>query len=239
MNDFLPAWVSCLRGCQLPLTPVLNRINFRLNFLWKTRFLQVLIWMLLCQLSQSSFAQPLVEWSKTFSATSQDLLTTVKQTSDGGYIAGGRSNSTISSDKSQPSRGRFDYWVVKVAADGSKQWDKTFGGDNEEVLAEVFQTADGGYLLAGNSISNASGDKSQNDRSESKTDQFNGDYWIVKINAAGEKQWDKTIGGTLEEYLYDARQMSDGSILLFGSSSSGISADKTQAPVSTAGDSDF
>lgn len=169
------------------------------------------------------------EWDKTFGGTGTDYLYSLKPTNDGGYILGGFSNSGISGDKTEPSRGFEDYWVIKLNGSGNKQWDKTFGGNSYEILLSIIQTSDNGYLLGGHSSSNISGDKTGNSKGGS-------DFWIVKLNSDGNKQWDKTFGGSLDEAFADARQTKEGGYLLGGYSSSGISGDKSQP---TLGNSDF
>jgi hypothetical protein len=69
-----------------------------------------------------------------------------------------------------------------------KQWDMRYGGDSVEDLRFVTPTSDGGSLLGGHSFSGISGDRSQSNRG-------NVDYWIVKLNSSGLKQWDKRFGG--------------------------------------------
>ena len=57
-----------------------------------------------------------------------DRLNSIEQTSDGGYILGGFSNSNISGDKTENSNGLYDYWIVKVDSIGTIQWQNTIGG---------------------------------------------------------------------------------------------------------------
>jgi gliding motility-associated-like protein len=160
-------------------------------------------------------------WDKTFGGNDYDDLFSLQQTSDGGYITGGRSSSGISGDKTQPSRGGTDYWVVKLDASGNKVWDKTFGGNNTDDLHSLQQTSDGGYILGGVSQSDISGDKSQANKG-------NYDFWIVKLNANGNKTWDKTFGGNSEDWLSSLQQTPDGGYILGGHSGSGNSGDKSQ-----------
>src|SRR3712207_1089396 len=70
------------------------------------------------------------------------------------------------------------------------QWDKTIGSEGSDNLTSVQQTQDGGYILGGTSSGNKGGDKSQNGIGSWE------DYWVVKLDATGKIQWDKTIGGT-------------------------------------------
>lgn len=170
------------------------------------------------------------QWDQTYGGFDDDQLFAVQQTTDGGYILGGYSNSGITGEKSQASQGLDDYWIVKIDANGVKQWDKTFGGTSADQLQMVLQTSDGGYLLGGGSASGANGDKSQASRG-------NFDYWILKTNATGVKQWDKRFGGTSADNLFDAIQTTDGGYLLGGASSSVASGDKSQGNQGTAGTS--
>lgn len=172
-------------------------------------------------------AQPAIQFDKTQGGSATEFFSTVKQTSDGGYIMAGSSNSPISGDKSEASKGGQDYWVVKFGSNGAKQWDKTFGGSQEDRLVQVFQTSDNGYVLVGHSLSDSGGDKGQNDKAAGGGSR--GDYWIVKISDSGVKQWDKTIGGTSADVLDDAKQTTDGGYILLGYSISGAGADKTAA----------
>lgn len=167
-------------------------------------------------------AQQIVEWNKAFGGEAGEIFPIIQQTSDGGYILGGTSESKISGEKTQPSRGQSDYWIVKIAANGSKQWDKTFGGSSSEQLTSLLPTSDGGYLLGGFSNSGAGGDKSEDVMGSN-------DFWVVKINASGTKQWDKTYGGSGADLLRSLNENKDGSYILGGSSDSGISGNKTQA----------
>jgi hypothetical protein len=165
------------------------------------------------------------EWDKSFGGNRYDLLYTLRQTKDGGYIFGGESNSDISADKSQSPWGsnkQSDYWVIKTDALGNKEWDKRFGGINYDALHTLVETTDGGYILGGISGSDSSGNKTEKTRGGI-------DYWIVKIDGAGNKQWDKRFGGTRNDLLYSLQQTTDGGYILGGYSGSGIGGDKTQA----------
>ncbi len=170
------------------------------------------------------------QWDQTYGGFDDDQLFSVELTSDGGYIFGGYSNSGITGEKSEVSRGLDDYWIVKTNASGVKQWDKTFGGTSVDQLQMVLPTSDGGYLLGGGSASGANGDKSQASRG-------NFDYWILKTNAAGTKLWDKRFGGSSADNLFDLIATSDGGYLLGGASSSAANGDKSQGNQGTVGTS--
>jgi hypothetical protein len=167
------------------------------------------------------------EWDKSFGSINSDALWSIKQTTDGGYLVGGTTQGTgISGDKSQVGYGSGDYWVIKLDSSGNKLWDKTFGGSGTENLRALVQTADGGYILGGYSSSGISGDKSQPNKGSITL--TTSDLWIIKINANGNKIWDKTIGGTSQDALADLTLASDGGLIIGGYSQSNIGGDKTQ-----------
>jgi hypothetical protein len=168
-------------------------------------------------------AQGQTQWDHTFGAQGYEWLRVVRQTTDGGFLLGGESSSGVNGDKTQPSRGKDDYWLIKVDATGHKQWDRTYGGREDEFLAVIQPTPDGGYLLGGTSESGVWGEKSEPNFNNS------GDYWLVKIDSQGRKQWDRTIGGTGYDQLFDLQSTTDGGYLLGGHSFSGISGDKSEA----------
>ncbi len=174
-------------------------------------------------------ASGIKQWDKRFGGVDYEHLYSIRQTADGGYILGGDSRSDVSGDKTQTSRGNYDYWIVKIDANGNKKWDTRFGANNYETLTSLEQTTDGGYILGGESQSGIGGDKTEDSRGLS-------DYWIVKINSNGIKQWDARYGGDSNDFLYSVEQTTDGGYILGGSSSSGISGDKTQSNV---GEYDF
>ncbi|QHT70250.1 T9SS type A sorting domain-containing protein [Rhodocytophaga rosea] len=160
-------------------------------------------------------------WDKRFGGTGNEDANAMVATSDG-YLIGGLSTSGISGDKSQSSQGGSDFWIIKINLSGTKLWDKRFGGTLTEDLRSIIKTTDGGFLLGGKSDSGVSGDKSQGSQGGT-------DYWSVKINSSGTRQWDKRFGGSVAEELRTVIQTSDGGYLLAGRSDSGISGDRTQA----------
>ncbi|QMU27874.1 T9SS type A sorting domain-containing protein [Adhaeribacter radiodurans] len=162
------------------------------------------------------------QWNRRYGGANHDVLTSVIKTSDGGYLAGGFSVSNNSGDKSLVNQGQNDYWIVKSDKNGKKLWDKRYGGSNQDYLNRVIQTLDGGYLLAGSSHSGKSGDKTE-------ANQGQRDYWVVKINARGNKQWDKTFGGSGYDELKKVIQLNSGEYVLGGYSDSPASGSKSQA----------
>ena len=167
-------------------------------------------------------------WDRTFGGNNNETLWRGIPAPGEGYLLLGYSDSGISGEKSEGSKGGFDYWVIKVDGQGNKVWDKTFGGVHNDVLLTAVSTSDGGYLLGGFSESDASGDKSEN----SKGDR---DYWVVRIDSQGNKIWDKSFGGGASDELRSI-VATDGGWLLFGNSESNISGDKS---VNSKGSNDY
>ena len=161
-------------------------------------------------------------WDQVMGGPGLDYLVTAQLTADGGFVLGGWTDSGAGGDKTQPSQGGIDYWVVKLDAGGHKQWDRTLGTSAGDTLGGVCLARDGGYLVGGMSRGGISGDKTQPRRGGR-------DYWVVKLDAGGNPQWDGTFGGSSEEQLLDVQPTADGNYLLAGASYSGLSGDKTQA----------
>lgn len=162
---------------------------------------------------------PWIEWEKSFGGEGSDWLRSLQQTADGGYILGGWSRSPISGNKSSPPFGSGDFWVVKVDAQGNKQWENSFGGQNSDYLYSLQQTSDGGYILGGRSESSISGNKT--------SPNFGLDnFWVVKVDAQGNKQWENVFGGVNSDYLYSLQQTTEGGYILGGGAYSPISGNK-------------
>lgn len=161
-----------------------------------------------------------IQWDKTIGGSGTEYIDHIEQTSDGAYILAGSTDSYMSGEKSEDSRGAIDYWVVKLDAYGKKVWDKTLGGNSYDWCSPFALTNDGGVIVGGFSLSNISGEKTENSRGGS-------DYWLVKLDGVGNIQWDKTIGGSADEWCHGLYQSAGGDYVIGGSSISGISGEKT------------
>ena len=142
---------------------------------FKINFTSVYFFFLL--ITKHSFAQaPAIQWQNTIGGSFTDYLYSLYQTTDGGFILGGYSYSSISGDKTEANIGGVwaDYWVVKLNSSGAIEWQNTIGGSGEDYLYSIQQTTDGGYILGGESWSGISGDKTEASWGSS-------DYWVCLL----------------------------------------------------------
>ncbi|MCC6026464.1 MAG: S-layer homology domain-containing protein, partial [Caldimicrobium sp.] len=134
-----------------------------------------------------------IQWQKTYGYHDRDAANSIQQTSDGGYIVAGWTESF--------GQGKRDVWVLKLDKDGNIQWQKTYGGAEEDVANSIQQTSDGGYIVAGWTESFGQGKK---------------DVWVLKLDANGNVQWQKTYGGAGEDVANSIQQTSDGGYIVVG-----------------------
>ncbi len=146
-------------------------------------------------------------WQKCLGGTAWDEAYSVKQTFDGGFIVGGFTYSNDIDVSGNHGFIRSDYWVIKLDSSGTLQWQKCLGGSDDDEANAVHQTADGGFIVAGYSLSN-NGDLTSN--------QGDADYWIVKLDASGTIQWQKSLGGMFDEKAYSVQQITDGGFVVAG-----------------------
>jgi hypothetical protein len=137
------------------------------------------------------------QWNKTYGGSNDDAANSVQQTSDGGYIVAGGTKSF--------GAGEYDFWLVKTSSVGTQQWSKTYGGIHYDAANSVRQTSDGGYIVVGYTGSSGAGAE---------------DFWLVKTDSAGNEQWNKTYGGTGEDYPDSVQQVFDGGYIVAGHTSS-------------------
>ncbi|WP_289036063.1 T9SS type A sorting domain-containing protein [uncultured Flavobacterium sp.] len=152
-------------------------------------------------------------WEKSYGGKHSEYLFDAQPTPDYGFILAGSSLSKKTGNKTGEAAGDLDYWVWKMDEKGELDWQKSFGGSGADLLQSVRLTRDGGFILAGTSDSPKGEQK--------KEDGFGKeDFWIIKLNAKGGEQWQRTIGGSGQELLQSVVPTSDGGYLLAGSSSS-------------------
>tara|TARA_B100000508_G_scaffold137355_2_gene131764 strand:- start:63454 stop:66492 length:3039 start_codon:yes stop_codon:yes gene_type:complete len=152
---------------------------------------------------------PSIEWQKSLGGSGYDHAESIEQTTDGGYIVAGVSESSDGDITS--SNGLSDYWIVKLDANGSTLWQRAIGGSLNDYANCIKQTTDGGFIVAGYSES-TDGDVTGN--------HGNFDYWIVKLDAAGTILWEMSYGGLGDDRAESIQQTTDGGYIVTGSSDS-------------------
>jgi len=138
-----------------------------------------------------------LQWTKTIGGKEDDKGFSLIQTPDGGYVIAGATRSF--------GAGGYDVYVVKLDANGNLQWTKTIGGKKEDGGISLIQTSDGGYAIAGATTSFGAG---------------YADVYVVKLDANGNLQWTKTIGGPGNEMGQSLIQTSDGGYAIAGATTS-------------------
>jgi len=156
-----------------------------------------------------------LQWVRLFGGDAYDRLTAVAVTSDNYIVAVGHSRSAASYEKSGPNYGQNDYWVVFLNDKGDLLWERTFGGSGDDLAYSVTVSPAGDIYVAGFSNSPADGNKTAPAYGSN-------DYWIICLDAAGNKIWDRTYGGPGDERLYYEALAVDaaGNLLVAGSSDS-------------------
>ena len=131
-------------------------------------------------------------WNKTYGGRGQDEPRSVVQAGDGGYVLAGFTSSGV---------GYPDFWLVKTDGNGNVLWNKTYRGTDWDEASSVVQASDGGYVLAGYTWPYLG---------------VTSDFWLVKTDGNGNVLWNKTYGGTRDDYAFSVVQAGDGGYVLAG-----------------------
>lgn len=157
-----------------------------------------------------------LQWSKTYGGTEDDRGNAIIQTQDGGFAISGYSSSS-DLDVSE-NAGAQDYWIAKLDTNGNLSWQKSYGYLGADIGNTLLQTNDGGYFITGVLDVTASGGEG-NTRHASQR-HAGGDYWAIKLNGSGNREWSKYYGGSFTDVPYDAIQTEDNGYIIVGSSDS-------------------
>jgi len=155
------------------------------------------------------FSQPEIEWQRSFGGGNTEEANSIIQTTDGGYAVAGYTASMNGDIFGH--HGYYDCWVLKLDAGGNIEWKKLYGGNSLEFAYDIEQTPDGGYIFAGITFS---------ENGQVSGHQGKGDYWVVKIDANGEIQWQRTLGGSERDEAQAIKLTLDGGYIVAGSSES-------------------
>ncbi|GGI56126.1 hypothetical protein [Winogradskyella haliclonae] len=150
-----------------------------------------------------------LQWSRYFGGNFTDTPVGAVEVNDGGFIIAGGSDSEdtdISANK-----GTYDFWVVRVNANGDLVWEKSFGGTETDEARAMIKTNDGNIVIAGETRSNDLDITSNNGAA---------DFWLIKISTDGNLIWQKTLGGSGFDVARDINTTQDNGFVLSGSSRS-------------------
>lgn len=161
-------------------------------------------------------------WQKSYGGSREDHGNSIRQTSDGGYIIAGSttSNDGNVSGRHGTSYDSQDYWLIKIDATGTLEWQKCLGsagtgtgaGSGNDIAYSVRQTMDGGYVVAGTVVI---GDTTDTDLT-GYHGHTGSDYWVVKLNSTGAIGWQKCLGGQGTEDARAIAQTTDGGYIVAG-----------------------
>lgn len=146
------------------------------------------------------------DWAKNFGGSGDESAQAIINTNDGGFAILGFSNST-DGDISDKTIAVNDYWLIKLDAEGNLLWNKTYGGSKDDRGQSLVQTSDGGYALTGYAMSD-DGDGSNNEGFH--------DNWIVKVDASGIIEWEKSYGFSGHDHSYDILKTEDDGLFFTG-----------------------
>ncbi len=150
-----------------------------------------------------------VQWKKVLGGSATDRTLDIKETSDGGYIVAGFSDSS-DGDVAQ-NYDEYDYWLTKLDNSGNLEWESNLGGSSVDEAHAVQQTNDGGFIVVGFS--------SSEDHNVS-LNHGNSDCWIAKLDNGGSLVWETSIGGSDHDRAVDVSQTAVGDYLILASTSS-------------------
>ena len=157
-----------------------------------------------------------LQWQKNYGGTSDDRGNDIIQTTDGGFAILGFSESN-DLDVSE-NAGATDFWLSKLDATGNISWEKSLGFSGVDNGISLIQTNNNGYLLTG--VLDVSASSGLGNSKTTNAKHAGGDYWAIKLNASGEKEWTRFFGGSFTDTPYDVIQSQDNGFIIIGSSDS-------------------
>lgn len=161
-----------------------------------------------------SFSQiPDTAWTRSFGGSRQDHAFAVDNTTDGGCVLAGFTNSNNKDvhGKHDTNMHIADIWVVRLDSKGDTIWTKAIGGSNDDYCHSVFETSDGDFFVAG---------FSESSDYDVPSNQGSSDWYLIKLDKQGKIIWSKSLGGSSGENPMDAIESADGNYFIVGYSNS-------------------
>ena len=159
----------------------------------KTKNLLITLLMMICFIQMTSAQQ--LTFQKNYGGTANEVGNSVQQTTDGGYIIAGTTESY------GVKNGYYDIYLVKTDVNGDTLWTRAFGGAAYDEAYSVRQTSDLGYIVVGHTSSFGNGGF---------------DVYLIRTDMNGNLLWSKTYGGIADDDGYDVKQTTDGGFIITG-----------------------
>ena len=132
-------------------------------------------------------------WEQTFGGPLDDKIAAAVQMPDGGFAIVGNTRTSRT--------GNYDSWVVRIEAEGTPRWRRSFGSGATDQLRDVIATADGGLFVVGHTRARGAGES---------------DLWLLKLDADGALGFERTYGGAAHDRIHAAAPSDDGGVFLTG-----------------------
>ncbi len=161
-----------------------------------------------------------LDWDRKFGGRADEFLRDAIPTADYGLLLAGGSLSGATKSKATPNYGKLDFWIWKIDENGALKWERNFGGTENDICTSISSTKDGGFIIGGNSFSGKGDSKSSEHYGDS-------DFWILKLDAFGAVEWERSYGGSGKEELVSIIETTKGDFLILGNSSSDSSGSLT------------
>ncbi len=161
-----------------------------------------------------------IAWQAGFGGAGFDEVLDLVAEPNGDFVLAGYSTSPVSGNKEAAGSGDRDFWLLRIDATGRKVWDRVYGGSSLDYSFAVQRRPEGGWILGGTSSSPPGPGKSALQRGGD-------DFWLVAVDAQGERLWDESYGGVGTEELNAILPAPGNGWLLCGGSYSGVSGNKT------------
>ncbi|MDB4098583.1 hypothetical protein N9533_01590 [Polaribacter sp.] len=182
------------------------------------------------QISDTTEIADVLEFVETLGGSKNDAFNAVKATTDGGYITAGYTQSN-NGDILEKTNTSFDFLISKFSSKNILEWQKTFGGSDDDRATAIVQTLDGGFAVLGFAKST---DIAVSENAGSK------DFWLLKLTSNGNLLWEKFFGFSGADYGTDLIETKEGGFLITGvldvSASDGQGSAKSTATKHSGGD---
>lgn len=168
-------------------------------------------------------------WAKRLQSVSVDGLVDYLVLPDGYLLLSSSFGSTTGGDRLSPIYGLHDFWVIKTDLDGNVVWERSYGSSQDDIPKGMIQDTDGNFVLYGRTEATNDNDVTEPVRSTTVTGL---DGWMLKIDDAGNKLWDKRWGGGGADWLYGCVPV-PGGYLVIGTTESDPGYDRTATRLSS------